>query len=82
MGLKPAENLGFLDGYGSERMAPSFKLGEPHCSRHHEKGRDGYFPPRPFRFGCRTDQAAPWQCLYLLPEPQGHGALRLMSIPA
>ncbi|WP_168194136.1 GNAT family N-acetyltransferase [Altererythrobacter sp. TH136] len=22
---------------------------------------------------------APWQCLYLLPDPQGHGALRLIS---
>src|SRR3546814_8329951 len=22
-------------------------------------------------------QSAPWQCLYLRPEPQGHGALRL-----
>src|SRR3546814_1072935 len=26
--------------------------------------------------------AAPWQCLYLLPEPHGHGALRLISSPS
>ena len=27
----------------------------------------------------RARQIAPWQCLYLRPEPHGHGALRLMS---
>jgi len=29
--------------------------------------------------GPATGQtSAPWQCLYLLPDPQGHGALRLI----
>src|SRR3546814_3662495 len=31
---------------------------------------------------CSSDLAAPWQCLYLLPEPHGHGALRLISSPS
>lgn len=37
------------------------------------------FPPLLLTDAGQPDQFnAPWQCLYLLPDPQGQGALRLI----
>ncbi len=39
--------------------------------------------PTALAFSCNGRQpTAPWQCLYFLPEPQGHSALRLMFMAA
>src|SRR3546814_2021138 len=49
---------------------------------YHQPTSGGGYTPR-LRAGQRAflqpsgRQSAPWQCLYLRPEPQGHGALRL-----
>src|SRR3546814_16081019 len=49
---------------------------------YHQPTSGGGYTPR-FRAGQRDflqpsgRQSAPWQCLYLRPEPQWHGALRL-----
>src|SRR3984893_16500820 len=34
------------------------------------------FPTGADNLGDPTPDKAPWQCLYFLPDPQGHGALR------
>jgi len=52
------------------------KPGSQHKKGHAGECSRGLLLPRPAR---RAQVSAPWQCLYLFPDPQGHGALRLMD---
>jgi len=61
-----------------------FDSSRPPCPLRCDQGASAQvsLPLLPLAEGAKPGYSAPWQCLYLRPEPQGHGALRLISRPA